>query len=99
MTYPDHLTRTDYCATLITQISCKISREFISPTKAEVCSAYAATAIVEASFEQIHHLVARISRNHWRVVALYGVLSEHVRVILRVANCDDPAPSLDRIVT
>ena len=63
---------------LITRITCRISRESVSPTEVEVYSAYMATATVEASFKQIHCLLTRVSRDQRRVVAVYGVLSEQV---------------------
>ena len=73
---------------LITQIFHRISRESVSLTEAEVCSAYTATATVEASFEQIRHLLTRVSRDQWRVVALHEVLSEYVEVVSSIVNWD-----------
>ena len=65
---------------LITRIACRISRESVSLTEAEVYSAYAITITVEAGFEQICCLLARVSRDQQRVVALHGVLSEYLGV-------------------
>ena len=47
-----------------------------------------ATATIEASFKQIRCLLARVSRDQRRVVALHGALSEHVGVVSEVANWD-----------
>jgi hypothetical protein len=54
----------------------------------DVCSTYAATATVEASFKQICHLFTRVFKDQQRVIALYRMLSEYVKVVSRVANWD-----------
>jgi hypothetical protein len=73
---------------LITRIASRISRESISPTVVDIYSAYTATVIVKASFEQICCLLSRVSKDQRIAIALYGVLSEHAGIILRAVNWD-----------
>jgi hypothetical protein len=54
----------------------------------DVCSVYIATAIIKTSFEQIYHLLVKVSKDQQRVIALYETLSKYVRVISRVAIWD-----------